>query len=83
MGTRVHWVQGHYVATNEFQLRSATLTTFASRLHEALASNMSKNMFPVISVKNISIYHISFVTNTLHEVKFSNHSYCGIGGMST
>ena len=72
--TTYQQVSGHYAVLNACYLRSANLTTFPTRLHEAFTANFTTRIFPVTTLENISFSDISFVTNTLSTLTFSNHS---------
>ena len=73
-GTSYKRVSGHYAVIDACFVRSANLTTFPTRFHDAFVGNHSQDIFPITTLVNMSFSRISYVTNTLSELKFSNHS---------
>lgn len=68
-------VDGHFAVPERCQIRSSNLTTFPSRVHEVFTANMSLGpIFPLSVLQNMSLIHIPYVTNTIHELTFENHS---------
>ena len=68
-------VEGHLAVPERCQIRSSNLTTFPSRVHEVFTANMSLGpIFPLSVIQNMSLIHIPYVTNSLHELTFSNTS---------
>lgn len=73
-GTIYKEVSGHLAVLLSCKVRSANLTTFPSRLHEGFTSNFTFKVFPLDGLKYINISSIKYVTNSLSEFTFSNHS---------
>jgi len=73
-GTTYEKVLGHYAVLDTCHIRSSTLTTFPSRHRLAFTANFTTRIFPISVLRNLSFSDISFVTNTLSVLTFSNHS---------
>ena len=73
-GTVYKEVSGHLAVLLSCKLRSANLTTFPSKLHEGFTSNLTAKVFSLDGLKNINISSVKYVTNSLSEFTFSNHS---------
>ncbi|XP_045118307.1 uncharacterized protein LOC123508592 [Portunus trituberculatus] len=74
-GTMYERVVGHHAVHNFCHVTSTNLTTYPKRLYEAFTVNISApHLFPLSILQNLSFYRLSYVTNTLHEIRFSNQS---------
>ena len=73
-GTSYQRVSGHYAVIDSCYVRSANLTTFPTRFHDAFVGNLTPSIYPITTLVNVSFSRISYVTNTISELKFSNHS---------
>ena len=68
-------VQGHFVVEDTCRVKSENLTIFPSRVHLAFTVNVTtKQLYPLHILKNITFDRLSYVTNSLQEMSFSNHS---------
>ncbi len=67
-------VSGHLAIRVACFLRSANLTTFPEKLHHGFNSTNSLPIFPLTSLSNLTLSRITYVTNTIAELTFSNVS---------
>ncbi len=67
-------VSGHLAVRIACLLRSANLTTFPEKLHQGFNSSNSIPVFPFTSLTNLTLSRITYMTNTIAELVFSNVS---------
>ena len=73
-GSTYREVSGHLAVRAACSLQSAQLKTFPETLHQGLNVSDFSPVYPLTGLTNLSFSRITYVTNTLSELTFSNVS---------